>query len=332
MRLPFVHRMKFFFYALALSTILGISPMFAQTSLAPWIVAGDQELNLPVPPKGGQYLHTSYQSYLLSHDIGFVIYLPPGYFTHATKEFPLIIDLHGAETSYFDYAVWTGHYYTDAMQNETLPEAILVFPNGLSGPWGGKIQGGSYWLNYYDPGVGYPGQTEKTIIRELLPHLEKTYRVGKKKENKAIVGFSMGGYGAVRYAILSQKFGSCTSLDGALRLPENVSTSDTYMKANCNTMNTARANSIHIVYMNHRAVAKNTPFNIITSEGSRWPNLSWASDAKALADKMTADGVPNNYEFIPGVHHGHRAFWDIRMVEIISFINTYLVMPVVTTK
>ena len=305
---------------------------FAQIAVAPWFVVGDQETVLPVPHSGGQYLHTTYHSNLLSQDIGFVIYLPPSYFTQATKEFPLVIDLHGAETSYFDYSVWTGHYYIDAMQNETLPETILVFPNGLSGPWGGKIQGGSYWLNYYDPGVGYTGQTEETISKELLPYLEKTYRVGINKENKAIVGFSMGGYGAVRYAILSQKFSSCTSLDGALRLPENVAASNTYMTANCNSIDTAQVNSIHTLYLKNNTKAKNTPFYIITSEGSRWPNVSWAPDAKALADKMTVDGVTNKYDFIAGIHHGHRAFWDIRKVEIISFINTYLVEPLVTNK
>lgn len=320
-------------FSLVLAIILSaFQPDFAQTSFAPWFVAGDQETNLPIPPTGGQYLHTTYHSNLLSQEIGFVIYLPPSYFVQAEKEFPLVVDLHGAETAYFDYAVWTGHYYTEAMQNGTLPETILVFPNGLSGPWDGKIQGGSYWLDYYDPGVGYSGQTEKTIIGELLPYLEKTYRVGKKKENKAIVGFSMGGYGAVRYAILSQKFGSCTSLDGSLRLPENVSASETYMKANCNSMDTARSNSIHTIYMNNIAAAKNTPFNIITSEGSRWPDVSWAPDAQDLADKMTADSVKNKYEFIPGVHHGHRAFWDIRKVEIIGFINSNLVLPIVSRE
>jgi enterochelin esterase-like enzyme len=332
MRLLSIRTIKFLIYTLGAFCLLGYQFSYSQSRAAPWYVAGDQETNLTVPPTGGQYLHTTYHSNLLSQDIGFVIYLPPSYFTQATKEFPLVVDLHGAETSYFDYAVWTGHYYTEAMQSGTLPETILVFPNGLSGPWGGKIQGGSYWLNYYDPGVGYPCQTEKTIIRELLPYLEKTYRVGKKKENKAIVGFSMGGYGAVRYAILSQKFGSCTSLDGALRLPENVSTSSTYMMANCNSMDTARANSIHTIYMNNIAAAKNIPFYIITSEGSRWPDVSWVPDAQALTDQMTTDGVKNKYEFIPSVHHGHRAFWNIRKVEIISFINSHLVVPIVSSE
>lgn len=322
-----------FLFFLFLSIFMSmLQPIFAQTATTPWFVAGDQETVFPVPPYSGLYLHTSYHSNLLNQDIGFVIYLPPTYFGQSTKKFPLITDLHGAETSYFDYSVRTGHYYTEAMQNGTLLETIIVFPNGLSGSWGGKIQRGSYWLNYYDPGVGYAGQTEKTIITELLPYLEKTYRVGKKEENKAIVGFSMGGYGAVRYAILSQKFGSCTSLDGSLRLPENVSASDTYMKANCNTMDTARAHSIHTIYMNHKPEAKNIPFNIITLEGSRWLDISWASDAQALAEMMTADGVKNKYEFITGVHHGHRAFWDIRKVEIISFINTHLVVPLVNNN
>jgi S-formylglutathione hydrolase FrmB len=327
MSLPTVQKLKFIIYAFTAYFILEVHPIFAQTAVAPWFVAGDQETTLPIPPVGGQYLHTTYHSNLLNQNIGFVIYLPPGYFTQTTKEFPLIMDLHGAETAYFDYSVWTGHYYTDAMQNGTLPEAIVVFPNGLCGPWNDTLQGGAYWLDYFDPGVGYPGKVETTIITELLPYLEVAYRVGTKNENKAIVGHSMGGYGAVRYAILSQKFGSCTSLDGALRKKENVSISDTYMTANYNNMDTARANSIHTIYLNNKTDAKNIPFYISTSEGSRWPDISWASDAQALAEMMTADGVKNTYEFIPGIDHDHSAFWDLRKTQIFSFIRSYLVLP-----
>jgi acetyl esterase/lipase len=99
------------------------------------------------------------------------------------------------------------------------------------------------------------------------------------------------------------------------------------MTANYNNLDTARANSIHTICLNNKAKAKNIPFYIITSEGSRWPDINWAPDAKALAEKMTSDGIIITYEFIPGVHHGHRDFWDIRKKEIISFIKSHLVLP-----
>ncbi len=306
----------------------GFQSSCAQTTYhTPWYVAGVEEKTLPIPPQGGQYLHSTYNSNLLNQDIGFVIYLPPTYFGQPTKKFPLIVDLHGAETAYFDYAFWTGHYYTEAMQIGTLPEAIVVFPNGLCGPWNDTLQGGAYWLDYYDPGVGYPGKVETTIITELLPYLEMAYRVGTKKENKAIVGFSMGGYGAVRYAILSQKFGSCTSLDGALRKKENVSISETYMRANNKNFALAQANSIYNIYSDNREKAKNIPFYLITAEGSNWPNVNWAPDAQELANMMTADGITNTYEYIPGIDHDHSAFWDLRKTQIFSFIRSYLVLP-----
>jgi S-formylglutathione hydrolase FrmB len=42
---------------------------------------------------------------------------------------------------------------------------------------------------------------ETTIIQELIPHIDKTYRTIAARHGRAIEGFSMGGRGATRLAI-----------------------------------------------------------------------------------------------------------------------------------
>jgi len=302
---------------------------------APWSVTSTSNFaTLPLQPDGAKLINATYHSKLLNQEIGFVIYLPASYFSSPEKKFPLILNLHGANTRYFDYAGWSIGEYASSMKKGEIPQTIIVYPNGYSIKPDGKNEGGSYWMDFYDPtGGNTPGKCETTIITELLPFLETTYRVGTRKENKAIVGFSMGGYGSVRYAILSQKFGSCTSIDGALRDIPNLKKSDNkqiskFVSANNNDITSWEANCIHTIYAKNQEKAKLVPFNIITSEGVEWASgKSWAPDAESLAKKMKANGVTVTYEFIPELKHNNNAFMKVRKAQIMSFINQYLVSP-----
>jgi pimeloyl-ACP methyl ester carboxylesterase len=50
-----------------------------------------------------------------------------------------------------------------------------------------------------------------------MPHIEDTYRVIPDRRQRIIAGFSMGGYGAIRYALkFPDLFSMCISMDGAI--------------------------------------------------------------------------------------------------------------------
>jgi enterochelin esterase-like enzyme len=68
------------------------------------------------------------------------------------------------------------------------PEMIVVFPNG------GKT------TLYKD---SYDGQSlaETTLIQELIPHSDATYRTIAARHGRCIEGFSMGGRGSTRLAL-----------------------------------------------------------------------------------------------------------------------------------
>jgi S-formylglutathione hydrolase FrmB len=68
-----------------------------------------------------------------------------------------------------------------------IPEIIRVHPRGDN----------SFYCNYIDGSRRY----EDFITRELVTHVESTYRAKKGRENRAIGGTSMGGYGALKIAM-----------------------------------------------------------------------------------------------------------------------------------
>jgi enterochelin esterase-like enzyme len=142
------------------------------------------------PPKPGQLpsgvTHHTYFSQSMKHDVGYCIYLPPGYATSG-KRYPVIYNLHGAggnELHSFEEAA----LLDEGIRAGKLPPMILVLPNG------GKS---TMYKDSYDG--KFMGETN--IIRELIPHVDATYRTIAAREGRCIEGFSMGGRGSTRLAL-----------------------------------------------------------------------------------------------------------------------------------
>lgn len=115
-------------------------------------------------------------------------YLPPSYERDVERRYPCIWLLHGMYGAESDWVVKGSAHLTAErlMLDREMPEAILVFPNdGLS-----------------QDGTGYrnnPRGRHADYIDELVDFADATWRVGvadAEGRPHAIIGLSMGGYGA----------------------------------------------------------------------------------------------------------------------------------------
>jgi enterochelin esterase-like enzyme len=129
------------------------------------------------------------------------VFTPQVYEAGKDQRFPVLYWLHGTGgglpgipqlSAFFDRAMQDGH----------IPPMLVVFPNGLPG---------SMWCDSKD------GRTpiETVLIKELIPHIDATYRTIAAREGRIIEGFSMGGYGAARLGLKHpQLFGAVSILAG----------------------------------------------------------------------------------------------------------------------
>jgi enterochelin esterase-like enzyme len=93
-------------------------------------------------------------------------------------------------------------FFDRAMQEGKIPSMLVVFPNGLPG---------SLWCDSKDGAM----PIETIVIKELIPHIDATYRTIAAREGRIIEGFSMGGYGAARLGFkYPQLFGAVSMLAG----------------------------------------------------------------------------------------------------------------------
>jgi enterochelin esterase-like enzyme len=134
--------------------------------------------------------HHTYHSAAMNVDVGYTIYLPPGYATNSVR-YPVVYWLPGGgcneEPDSPSIAQGLLGGIDAAIRNGKLPPLIFVIVNG-----------GRY-TRYYDSLDGTI-MMETTVIRELIPHIDVTYRTVANRDGRAVQGGSMGGMGSLKFA------------------------------------------------------------------------------------------------------------------------------------
>lgn len=119
------------------------------------------------------------------------IYLPPGY-EGSARRYPVIYLLHGYGAT---RAVWTDRMQIQLMldrliRSQRMPPMIVVMPNGAN------ALGGSFYRN-----SPVSGHWSDFIADDLVGYVDAHYRTLARPEARGIVGWSMGGYGAISVAM-----------------------------------------------------------------------------------------------------------------------------------
>lgn len=130
-------------------------------------------------PEGLQ--HATFMSPSMKVEVGYCIYLPKAYGENPDQKFPVVFHLHGGRPGSELKSIKLSRFVDAAIQKGAIQPTIYVFPNG--GPMS--------WYNY--PQIEN-GQGEDVFVKELIPHIQETYRT----RELAIEGFSQGGRGTTR--------------------------------------------------------------------------------------------------------------------------------------
>jgi enterochelin esterase-like enzyme len=141
--------------------------------------------------RGGFVYETrTLKSEILKMERKYSIYLPAGY-DESDRSYPVLYLLHGAGD---DHTGWVQFGQVQNIADKTVAEGkagpmIIVMPDANTGRRGyfNDIQGD---FNYED-----------FFFKELIPHIEKTYRVRSERRYRAISGLSMGGGGTIFYSL-----------------------------------------------------------------------------------------------------------------------------------
>ncbi|MBI1246696.1 1,4-beta-xylanase [bacterium] len=129
--------------------------------------------------------HHVFVSPSMNEEVGYCIYLPPGYEKDTDRRYPVVYYLHGGRPGSEVKSVSLAKYFHQYMTESGVPPMIYVFVNG--GP-----------VSHYNMADRKNAMGEDVFVKELIPHIDKTYRTIANRSGRGLEGFSQGGRGTTR--------------------------------------------------------------------------------------------------------------------------------------
>lgn len=119
------------------------------------------------------------------------VYTPPGYEKNKNEKYPVLFIQHGVGENETGW-IWQGklNFILDNLiAEDKCCEMIVVMSSGYA------------FLPDEDP-VFFPGDFDRELIEDIIPHVEANFRVKKGKNNRAVAGLSLGSVQAARTVFL----------------------------------------------------------------------------------------------------------------------------------
>ncbi len=187
-----------------IKTIIRVRISAAAILLLLLVVCVSSQTAVETGDQGTRVRDQKLTSKLMAREMPYRVILPSGYENSTENSFyPAIYLLHGL-TGHFDN--WSDNTKLAVYSKNS--EFIIVMP-----------EGGNGW--YTDSVSKKDEMYESYIVKELIPEIEKKFRVKKARESRAIAGLSMGGYGALKFGVkYPEMFVVAGSFSGALRAAE----------------------------------------------------------------------------------------------------------------
>ncbi len=245
----------------------------ARTSASMVEVVGGMPWEFRNVPHGTLETHTHASPVLLGAERQVVVYTPPGYQQNPGRRYPIVYLLHGNN----DLAVgWTmagrAHFILDNLQADKKAVPMIVVM-----PWGHALPFGSR------PAEGQPSNNdlyERYLLEDVVPLVEKRYRVAPGRRNRAVVGLSMGGSQALQIGLRHRDLFASIAMFGA-----GLSRADfeTRYRTLVDVAATPR-NKLDLMFV-----------GIAREDGAH-------ARAKELAEVLRGHGIPTTYHETEGGH------------------------------
>lgn len=255
----------------------------------------------PLPAKAGLpagVRHETFRSPSMGIEVGYYIYLPPGYEPSEIR-YPVVYHLHGGRPGGEGKSVKIASHVDAAIRKGTIPPSLYVFPNG--GP-----------VSWYDMPEMKNGMGESVFVKELIPHIDAIWRTWGTREGRALEGYSQGGRGTTRIMFKHPELFLSVAPGGSGYGPEkHIEENDGYesetlrfLPIGHNTWDLARA----FAARTHRPELR-----ILLWDGTRCFNyefnLKFSNHLKEL-------GIAHEFLSIPDVAHTATGSYDARGDEI----------------
>lgn len=266
--------------------------------------------SISLSQSGKVYDNLLMKSTILKSERKFAIYLPPDYET-SERSYPVLYLLHGMgddQTGWVQFGEIL-RITDEAIKNGTATPMIIVMPDANTERIG--------YFNTIDGNWNY----EDYFFKELLPHVEKTYRIKSKKRFRAISGLSMGGGGSFMYALHHPElFSSACPLSGYVGELSIENFKQRFLNGN----KTYSEEKTQQYYENHNAISLINKLDSEKIKSVRWyidcGDDDFLFEGNSLVHiAMTKKGIPHEYRVRDGRHSW--TYWRASLPKVLEFVS-----------
>ena len=248
-------------------------------------------------------IHYIFFSKSMKRAIGYGVYTPPAYNSNtglASKKrerFPVIYWLHGKggdESTGSNLGI--PEMFHNAITEGKINPAILVFPNC------GNF---SLFCDSYDNSI----MGETILVKELLPLIDTTFKTIDSGKGRALEGFSMGGFGAVKLAFkFPELFSSVVTLGGAFHDLESIiiNRPEAFKAMFSNNADCFQQNSPYILAeKNHKLIKNKVKLKFVNSS----KDFTLKNNYKLNA-RLDNIGIKYEFKLLEGLKHNPRQYYE----------------------
>ncbi len=260
---------------------------------------------------GKVYDNLSFKSEILKMDRKYAIYLPPDYET-SERSYPVLYLLHGSgddQTGWVQFGEIL-EIADKAIKTGAATAMIVVMPDANTGQRGYTNLPGGNW-NYED-----------FFFEELMPYVEKKFRIRGEKRYRAIAGLSMGGGGTFYYALHRPDLFSSACPLSASTGPQNREDVKRQMKRRGMTGVTDKEIDEWFDNYSVLEMVKNMPDN--QKKKVHWfidiGDDDFLYEGNSLVHiEMRKNNIPHEFRIRDGAHNW--TYWRESLPQVLSFIS-----------
>lgn len=192
------------------------------------------------------------------------------------------------------------------------------------------VEGNDGW--YTDSATIPADKYESYILKELLPDVEKRFRVSQERTGRAVAGLSMGGYGAMKFGLkYPEMFGLVAAMSGAFNaasltekdLEGPAFIRDSILNAFGPAGSSTRSANDVLKLTREVAVERIKSLPYIYFDCGTEDFLF--KDNRDFAGLLVERKIPHEYRQLPGSHDWK--YWDMQIQEILRLSAARLGPP-----
>lgn len=262
--------------------------------------------------RGKVFDNLSLKSDILKGERNFAIYLPPDYET-SERSYPVLYLLHGSGD---DQTGWVQFGEVLRIADNTAREGlstpmIIVMPDANTGRRGYFNSPKGDW-NYED-----------FFFQELMPHVEKNYRIKGEKRYRAVAGLSMGGGGSFMYALHHPELFSSACPLSASAGPLSMEDAERWLKRRAADQTFSKS-EIENYYKSHSAVELMNAMPVDKLKSVRWyidcGDDDFLFEGNSLVHiAMKKRQIPHEYRIRDGAHNW--TYWRESLPKVLEFVS-----------